>query len=153
MGTWLTEGYLVRQIGLLTILLVIGGNGISFAVASSPTLSAPSPSMATDVIIDVKTREFQPNMIAIQRGEKIRFILRNKDAELHAFVPIGLFIDTTHNVSGNGAPQFAKEGLVRVLLLSTGQTEILFTPEKTGKFPFFCDLPGHVMRGTIVVQE
>ncbi len=151
MGTWFTERYFVKQIGLVTIFFLMFGNGISLAVASG--LSAPSPSMATDVIIIVKTREFQPNMIALQRGEKIRFILRNKDAELHAFVPIGLFIDTTHNVSGNGAPQFAKEGLIRVLLPSTGQTEIMFTPEKIGKFPFFCDLPGHVMRGTIVVQE
>ena len=151
MSIWSTDRYPVLAIGLVTVFFILCGNGIDFAVASG--LSAPSPSMATDIIIDVKTREFQPNMIALQRGETIRFILRNKDAELHAFVPIGLFIDTTHNVSGNGAPQFAKEGLVRVLLPSTGQTEIMFTPEKAGKFPFFCDLPGHVMRGTIVVQE
>ena len=92
-------------------------------------------------------------MISLQLGKKTRFILRNKDAELHAFVPVGLFHGSSHNVSGNGAPQFGKEGLVRVLLPSTGQTEILFTPEKAGNYPFFCDLPGHVMRGTIVVQE
>ena len=71
---------------------------------------------ATDVVIDVKTRKFQPDMISLRLGEKIRFILRNKDAELHAFVPIGIFLDTTLNVSGNGAPQFGKDGLLRVLL-------------------------------------
>ncbi|MCA9470515.1 MAG: cupredoxin domain-containing protein [Nitrospirales bacterium] len=106
-----------------------------------------------EVVIDVKTRKFLPDLISLNVGEKTRFILRNKDAELHAFVPIGLFAGTAHNVSGNGAPQFGKEGLVRVLLPSTGQTEILFTPKKPGKYPFFCDLPGHVMRGDIVVRE
>jgi uncharacterized cupredoxin-like copper-binding protein len=57
------------------------------------------------------------------------------------------------NISGNGAPQFAKDGLVRVLLPTSGQTEIVFIPARPGTFPFFCDLPGHVMRGTIVVHK
>ena len=144
---------LKRLVGMVTVsfVFIVGGNGTFFGFA--PSFSAPNPQQATEVIIDVKTRTFQPDMISLQLGEKIRFVLRNKDAELHAFVPVGIFLDTTLNVSGNGAPQFGKEGLLRVLLPSTGQTEILFTPKKAGNYPFFCDLPGHVMRGTIVVQE
>ena len=72
---------------------------------------------------------------------------------LHAFVPVGLLADSHVAVSGNGAPQFAKEGFVRVLLPTRGQTEIVFTPVRPGTYPYFCDLPGHVMRGTIVVRE
>ncbi len=135
----------------MAILPLILIHGISFADVSGAVASIEQP--VTDIIIDVKTRQFRPDMISLQLGARARFILRNKDAELHAFVPIGLFLGTTHNVSGNGAPQFGKEGLLRVLLPSTGQTEILFTPEKPGNYPFFCDLPGHVMRGTIRVQE
>ncbi len=138
-------------IGVVTIVFVFLLGGMVIGSASTGLASDSIP--PTDVIIDVKTRQFQPDIISLQRGKPIRFVLRNKDAELHAFVPIGLFHDTAHNVSGNGAPQFGKKGLLRVLLPSTGQTEIMFTPEKAGNYPFFCDLPGHIMRGTIVVQE
>ena len=137
--------------GLIVFVFFVCGDGPFLGLASS--LSVSDPQKPTDIIIDVKTRKFQPDKIILRLGEKIRFILRNKDAELHAFVPVGIFLETTLNVSGNGAPQFGKEGLLRVLLPSTGQTEILFTPEKPGNYPFFCDLPGHVMRGTIIVQE
>jgi len=106
-----------------------------------------------DVIISIKSRQFSPHTISLPLGQTTRLILRNLDTELHAFLPVGLLTRTHLNVSGNGAPQFAKEGLVRVLLPTRGQTEILFTPSRPGTYPFLCDLPGHVMRGTIVVQE
>jgi len=132
------------------LALTISATWESTSFASNLPTTAQS---TTDVIIDVKTRKFEPEVISLQRGKKIRLILRNKDAELHAFVPVGLFLETTHQVSGNGAPQFGNEGLLRVLLPPIGQTEISFTPENAGTFPFLCDLPGHVMQGTIVVQE
>ena len=135
MDTWFTNTRLVQVIGLLTVFFILLSSGTCLAVASGVSMSQPQP--VTDVIIDVKTRQFLPDMISLQRGEKTRFILRNKDAELHAFVPVGLFQGIMHNVSGNGAPQFGKEGLLRVLLPSTGQTEILFTPEKPGNYPIF----------------
>lgn len=139
---------LLVTVTILTLAITGGWGGISSASNSHSTNPPP-----TDIIIDVKTRKFEPDKISLQRGQKTRIILRNKDAELHAFVPVGLFLGTTHNVSGNGAPQFGNEGLLRVLLPSTGQTEISFTPENTGTYPFLCDLPGHVMQGTIVVQD
>lgn len=143
-------GY-VLSTAIVLIGLVPGLTGTSMAFDSSVASFDPRPT--TDVIIDVKTRQFQPDTISLPLGQKTRFILRNKDAELHAFVPVGLFLNTTLNVTGNGAPQFGEDGLLRVLLPSTGQTEILFTPERPGNYPFFCDLPGHIMRGTIVVQD
>ncbi len=138
---------------VVTVSFIFTLGGMETVGALDSSVSSSDSQEATDVIIDVRTREFLPDLISLQLGQKTRLILRNKDAELHAFVPVGLFLGTTHNVSGNGAPQFGNEGLLRVLLPSTGQTEIVFTPEKAGNFPFFCDLPGHVMRGTIVVQE
>ena len=132
-------------------ITIIGFEGI--ATARVPSLASADPKPETEVIVHIHTREFRPDTLSIRSGHKIRLILRNQDAELHAFVPVGLFLKTALNVSGNGAPQFGPDGLLRVLLPSNGQTEILFVPERPGSYPFFCDLPGHVMRGTIVVQE
>ena len=122
--------------------------------SATPTSLTPTPSLETlEVIINIRSREFRPDSLTITVGQKTRLVLKNLDTELHAFVPVGLLADSHVSVSGNGAPQFAKEGFVRVLLPTRGQTEIEFTPARPGTYPYFCDLPGHIMRGTIVVRE
>ena len=122
--------------------------------SATPTRLTPAPNLeALEVIINIRSREFRPNTLNIPVRQKTRLILKNLDTELHAFVPVGLLTDSHVAVSGNGAPEFAKEGFVRVLLPTRGQTEIEFTPARPGTYPYFCDLPGHVMRGNIVVHE
>jgi len=123
-------------------------------LGATPASLAPAPdAQETEVTISIKSREFSPNTVSLPMGQKTRLVLKNLDTELHAFLPVGLLTDMHLNISGNGAPQFAKEGLVRVLLPTSGQTDIVFIPARAGTFPFFCDLPGHVMRGTIVVHD
>ncbi len=124
------------------------------ALSATPASITPEPDLdVLEEIIHIRHRAFQPQALTIPVGHKTRLVLKNLDTELHAFVPIGLLADSHVAVSGNGAPQFAKEGFVRVLLPTRGQTEIVFTPVRPGTYPYFCDLPGHVMRGTIVVRE
>ncbi len=124
------------------------------AWSATPASLTPEPDIdVLEEIIHIRHREFQPEALTIPVGQKTRLVLKNLDTELHAFVPVGLLADSHVAVSGNGAPQFAKEGFVRVLLPTRGQTEIVFTPVRPGTYPYFCDLPGHVMRGTIVVRE
>lgn len=140
-----TASFLLLSGLLLHPLPSWGGTGASL----DPSKEIPEH----NVLISIKTRTFQPDHIRIPLGEKTRLILKNLDSELHAFLPVGLLTNTHLNIQGNGAPQFGKSGLIRVLLPSRGQTEIIFVPSKPGTYPFFCDLPGHVMRGNIVVQE
>jgi plastocyanin len=143
---------LVFILGLLNILMY--AMSVFPAWSATPTSLSPSPNLeALEVSINIRSREFWPDSLAITVGQKTRLILKNSDSELHAFVPVGLLADSHVAVSGNGAPQFGKEGFVRVLLPTRGQTEIEFTPVRPGTYPYFCDLPGHVMRGTIVVRE
>lgn len=104
------------------------------------------------VTVRVENRRFIPHVVNLRVGQQVRFILKNEDVELHAFVPANLLVRTNVQVSGDGAPQFGKEGFRRVLIPSGGQVELVFTSKEAGSFPFFCDLPGHVMNGTIVID-
>lgn len=127
-------------------LAVVGG-------ATPVSLAPAAHTEETVVTINIKSREFSPNTLSVTVGQKTRLVLKNLDTELHAFLPVGLLADIHLNVSGSGAPQFSKEGLSRVLLPTRGQTDIVFIPSHPGTFPYFCDLPGHAMRGTIVVHK
>lgn len=143
------------------LVLILGlMNIVMYAISVFPAWSATPTSLSTtpnlealEVSINIRSREFSPDSLTIAVGQKTRLVLKNLDSELHAFVPVGLLADSHVAVSGNGAPQFDNEGFVRVLLPTRGQTEIEFTPVRPGTYPYFCDLPGHVMRGTIVVRE
>ena len=121
--------------------------------ATSTIINLGNEQPVKEVIINIKTRKFRPDRLVLRTGERTRLVLINSDAELHAFLPVGLMTDTHINLSGSGSPKFSGGGLVRVLLPHQGQTEIVFVPSRPGNYPFFCDLPGHVMRGTIVVQD
>lgn len=139
---------------LMLVLTVFTPPDLATVRGATPVSLAPAADpQETVVTINIKSREFSPNTLEITVGQKTRLVLKNLDSELHAFLPVGLLTDIHLNVSGSGAPQFSKEGLSRVLLPTRGQTDIVFIPSHPGTFPYFCDLPGHVMRGTIVVHE
>ena len=104
------------------------------------------------VTVHIENRRFVPHVVNLRVGQRVRLTFKNEDVELHAFVPAGLLVRTNVQVSGDGAPQFGKEGFRRVLIPSGGQVELVFTSKEAGSFPFFCDLPGHIMNGTIVVD-
>jgi plastocyanin len=39
-----------------------------------------------------------------------------------------------------------------VIIPSEGRAEFRFVPDRPGLYPYFCDMPGHEMKATIVVQ-
>jgi uncharacterized cupredoxin-like copper-binding protein len=123
------------------------------SLAGPVALSQSSqPSEPNGAIIDIRARQFMPERLELKQGQKTQLIVHNHDAELHAFVPGELLQGVNLNVGGNGAPEFGDQGLKRVIIPPDGQTEISFTPERTGEFSYTCDMPGHVMKATIVVQ-
>jgi plastocyanin len=117
------------------------------ALASAAEAEPESP-----VLIRIKARAFEPNRVVLSLGKKTWLVLHNQDAELHAFVPVGLLTGVNFNVGGNGAPEFGPDGFKRVIIPSEGRAEFRFVPERPGVFPFFCDMPGHEMKATIVVE-
>ena len=52
---------------------------------AAPTLAPSDPHVARDIVVNIKTRQFDPATVSLQSGEKVRLILRNQDVELHAF--------------------------------------------------------------------
>ncbi|MEW6544662.1 MAG: cupredoxin domain-containing protein [Nitrospirota bacterium] len=132
---------------LLTVFLTPWG-----PAWAGPTL-APSDTMPEEeVLVKIRARSFEPNRVVLHAGRKTKLIFHNLDAELHAFVPVGLFTGLNLNVSGNGAPEFGPDGFKRVIIPSEGRAEFRFIPLQTGTFPFFCDMPGHDMKAKIVVE-
>ena len=104
------------------------------------------------VLVIMHARQFDPPVIILHTGRKTHLVLRNEDAELHAFVPRELFVGVGLNVGGNGAPEFDDSGFKKVIIPSGGRADIRFVPERAGEYQFVCDMPGHEMRGTIQVE-
>jgi uncharacterized cupredoxin-like copper-binding protein len=104
------------------------------------------------VLVTMRARQFDPPLIILNTGRKTHLVLRNEDAELHAFVPNKLFLGVNLNVGGNGAPEFSESGFKKVIIPSGGRVDIRFVPEHAGEYQFLCDMPGHEMRGTIRVE-
>lgn len=121
-------------------------------LCAAPTLAPSDQAEEEQIVVVIKARAFEPATVTLHAGTKTRLVLYNQDAELHAFVPVGLFTGLSINVGGNGAPEFGPDGFTRVIIPSEGRAEFRFVPEKSGVYPFFCDMPGHEMRATIVVE-
>lgn len=93
--------------------------------------------------IAIRARQFEPTSVSVAASHEVQLILRNEDAELHAFVPIRFLEHLPLHVDGNGAPQFGEKGLIRVLIPSGGHAEIRFAPATAGRYQCRRDLPGH----------
>jgi plastocyanin len=117
-----------------------------------PTFSPSNTDPEETILVKIRARSFEPSRVVLHAGRKTRLTFQNLDAELHAFVPVGLFTGVNLNLSGNGAPEFGAEGFKRVIIPSDGLAEFRFVPERPGTFPYFCDMPGHDMRATIIVE-
>ncbi len=137
--------WLIAPRAVLVLLII----GLTVPIDSS---RSSQPSEPDSAVIDIRARQFMPERLELKQGKKTHLIVHNHDTELHAFVPGDLLKGVNLNVGGNGAPEFSDEGLKRVIIPPDGQAEISFTPERTGEFFYICDMPGHVMKATIVVK-
>ncbi|HET7057237.1 MAG TPA: cupredoxin domain-containing protein [Nitrospiraceae bacterium] len=120
--------------------------------AFGPTFGLAEEVSEDLVLVTIHARQFDPPVIILHTRHKTHLVLRNEDAELHAFVPHELFVGVSLNVGGNGAPEFDETGFKKVIIPSGGRADIRFVPERTGEYQFVCDMPGHEMRGTIRVE-
>jgi uncharacterized cupredoxin-like copper-binding protein len=134
------------MVALLTWSLTVG------YTAFGPTSGVAEELSEELVLVTMRARQFDPPVIILHTGRKTHLVLRNEDAELHAFVPNKIFLGVNLNVGGNGAPEFSESGFKKVIIPSGGRVDIRFVPEHAGEYQFLCDMPGHEMRGTIRVE-
>lgn len=125
---------------------------IGIATAQTAGLASSDTNADEPIVVKIRARQFDPDSVRLHAGRSTILVLRNEDAELHAFVPGNLFAGVSLNISGNGAPEFTDQGFKRVIIPSEGRAEIRFVPDRVGVFPFICDMPGHEMRATIIVE-
>ena len=116
-------------------------------------LITPLTEIGIDTItIEIRSRMFVPQRVHAHHDRKTVLRFRNHDTELHTVAAKEIFIITDLNISGNGAQEFGPDGLKRVIVPPEGMIEFQFTPTHTGTFSYLCDMPGHDMKGVIVVE-
>ncbi len=136
----------------LSIVSFVGLTSWALAAPPVPTLNPSDSTQNEEILITIRSRSFEPATVPLRAGRKTTLIFHNQDAELHAFVPVGLLTGLHLNILGNGAPEFDAQGFKRVIIPSHGKSEIRFVPTRTGVFPYYCDMPGHKMSAIIVVE-
>jgi plastocyanin len=104
------------------------------------------------VTVEIRSRVFIPQQIHLHHSRKTLLRFRNYDTELHTVVAKELFLSDDLTLSGNGAPEFGPEGLKKVIIPPDGLIEFQFTPARIGTLSYLCDMPGHNMQATIVIE-
>lgn len=135
-----------------TRAFVLPASFVAVSYAVHPTAGDAEEISEDVVLVTMHARQFDPPVINLYVGRKTHLVLRNEDAELHAFVPRELFAGVSLNVGGNGAPEFGESGFKKVIIPSGGRADIRFVPQRVGEYKFICDMPGHEMQGTIRVE-
>jgi heme/copper-type cytochrome/quinol oxidase subunit 2 len=110
----------------------VGRAGLLLLAAAGSSAAPAGPT----VQVTVSDRGFEPSRIALHRGETARIVLASADGE-HCFAVDGLRIEKR---VASGKP-----------------TRLELTPERAGRFPFYCCLENGAQaereRGEIVVSE
>lgn len=96
---------------------------------------------------------YEPDAIALRRGEQVRIVLENEGITLHDFKVEGLEADVIESRSSGALS--GGEGQVFVGV-EVGQRGVLvFIPQESGTFTFYCTIEGHReqgMEGTLTVE-
>jgi cytochrome c oxidase subunit II len=108
----------------------------ALAVVDSTATARRDPTPETVIKLTAKKFEFSPAEITVKKGEPVLLEIRSEDVK-HGF----------------SLPDFR----VRTEIKPGSVTQLRFTPDKTGRFGFTCDVfcgAGHEdMSGTLIVNE
>jgi uncharacterized cupredoxin-like copper-binding protein len=128
--------------GLLTLL--VGVSAASGAAAAHPTEDT--------VAMSIHHSRFDPETIAVEPGQTVRFVIRNTDPIDHEFILGDEEMQRVHE-DGTEAHHPPRPGEISVPAGETVVTTYTF-PAASGELIFGCHLPGHYdfgMRGTVTI--
>lgn len=136
----------LRAAALAGLLALLVG-----ASAASGGAAAARPTDGT-VRITIHHSRFDPDTIAVQPGEAVRFVIRNTDPIDHEFILGDERVQLVHE-EGTEAHHDPRPGEVSVPAGETVVTTVTF-PQVPAELIFGCHLPGHYdfgMRGTVTI--
>jgi plastocyanin len=137
----------------MCLALILATPLSSVSADDEQAIISPSPEIEIETItIEIRSRMFVPQRVHVHHDRKTMLRFRNHDTELHTVAAKEIFIIADLNIGGNGAQEFGPEGLKRVIVPPEGIIEVQFTPTRTGTFSYLCDMPGHDMKGVVVVE-
>lgn len=97
---------------------------------------------------------FEPNSLAVKKGETIRFSVRNMGEIEHEFVIDSHEMNMKHKASMEKFPEMEHDDPNAIRLDEGADGEVIWTFAKDGTFEFACLIPGHYesgMKGDITV--
>jgi len=115
-----------------------------------------SGSAATAKVVDLTAQgmTYGTKEITVEKGKPVKLVFHNNDSVLHDFSvdSIAAKVQSSHmdnHDMGGKMPDLH-------VSVDAGKTgELVFTPNQTGKFTFYCTVAGHKeagMVGTLIVQ-
>jgi uncharacterized cupredoxin-like copper-binding protein len=139
---------LFRTPGALVVALLAAATCASASAAVPPITNAA----VRTVVLRVHHSHFSVSELNVQRGQKVRFVVRNTDPIDHELIVGPMPVQLRHE-AGTERRHPPRPGEVSVPLLSTASTTYTF--DEAGTFWFACHLPGHWkygMQGKIEVR-
>lgn len=136
---------------LLLLALALAACGGS----SSPAGPAPTPVRPADGALTLRAFEwgFEPQAIALRRGEQVEITLENEGRVLHNFKIEDL---AANDIESHSSGPLSGEENQLFVGAEAGQVGTLsFVPQASGSFTFYCTIRGHRqlgMEGTLTVE-
>lgn len=130
-------GHHLGLVGVATILVLIAG-GARMTISALPMPRAVAGPAILDVTLEGTEFKWKPNVVTVQRDQRVRFRVVNKGAIEHTFVSAPARIPETKEIPPGG--QVTVEWKA---------------PSRPGSLEFWCGVPGHReagMVGKIVVK-
>lgn len=113
-----------------------------------------------DLTIAVNDSAYTPAMLEVSIGHTVKLTLNNDGREEHHFAIQRIALQTSggsseHNMAGMSGTMSNIQTMPELhLAAAPGATASLeFTPVQAGEYEFFCILPNHRERGTLVVKS
>lgn len=135
-----------------------GGHG-----HDSMTVGKPGNAASVDKTVEVVMREtdggdmiFEPAALSFQKGQTIRFIIRNDGELAHEFVLDDHERVMEHKALMEKFPEMEHDDPNAVRLAPGEKGEIIWTFSNDGSFEFACLIPGHYdsgMKGELHVMK
>ena len=136
----------------VAVALVLAAGGAAALVAVWPAGSRAGDGGARTVVVTMRHSRFEPSVVRVEPGERVRFVLRNTDPIDHEFILGDERVQLVHE-KGTEAHHAPRPGEVSVPAGETVVTTYTF-PEVGGSLIFGCHLPRHYdfgMRGLVTI--